>query len=247
MEITKREIIVSIIIISVMLILGLFISEKILDSQLEKNDMYNKSVKIDNQELFQYGMNTNIGNAFVYGELKTVDPVTYPEIGGEYMTIKKVTEEWTMHEREVDDYNSKGEKTGSHIEYYWTWDEIKSDYKNCETISFLSIEFPYGKIYSPYKDYIKTIDDKYDSDIRYVYYGSKTEYVGTIFSNLKDKTINNSSFYNGMNIEETIEYLESGVGLFIFKVFWFLLTVGFVIGFYYLDNDWLENKIRRRY
>ena len=29
-------------------------------------------------------MRTNVGNAFVYGDLKAVDTVTYPEIGGEY-------------------------------------------------------------------------------------------------------------------------------------------------------------------
>lgn len=40
--------------------------------------------------MFQYGMDTNVGNAFVYGDLKAVDTVTYPEIGGEYMYVEKL-------------------------------------------------------------------------------------------------------------------------------------------------------------
>ena len=77
------------------------ISEKISDSQADKNDMYNKAIHVDSSEIFQYGMNTNVGNAFVYGDLKAVDTVTYPEIGGEYIFVKKVEKRYEKHEREV--------------------------------------------------------------------------------------------------------------------------------------------------
>ena len=93
-EITKREIIASITIIAVMLLIGVLISEKISDSQADRNDMYNKAIHVDSSEIFQHGMNTNVGNAFVYGDLKAVDTVTYPEIGGEYMYVEKVKEKY---------------------------------------------------------------------------------------------------------------------------------------------------------
>lgn len=88
-EITKREILVSISIIAVMILFGILISSKISEHQMDKNEIYNKAVKIESQEMFQYGMDTNVGNAFVYGDLKAVDTVTYPEIGGEYMYVEK--------------------------------------------------------------------------------------------------------------------------------------------------------------
>lgn len=69
-EITKREILASISIIAVMLLIGVLISAKISDHQMDQYEVYNKAVKIESQELFQYGMNTNVGNAFVYGDLK---------------------------------------------------------------------------------------------------------------------------------------------------------------------------------
>lgn len=88
-EITKREILASISIIAVMILFGILISSKISEHQMDENEIYNKAVKIESQEMFQYGMDTNVGNAFVYGDLKAVDTVTYPEIGGEYMYVEK--------------------------------------------------------------------------------------------------------------------------------------------------------------
>ena len=241
-EITVREIIASISIIAIMLLFGVLIHGKISEHQMDKNEIYNKAVKIESKDLFQYGMDTNVGNAFVYGELKAVDTVTYPEIGGEYMSVKKETEEYTRHTRTVYEYDDEGNITGSHEEVYYTWDNIRNESLSCKKVTFLDIEFNYGQIYSPHRNYIKTVYDKWDSDIRYLYYGSGTSYTGTIFTSLKDKTISkDTKFYNDMTIEEATEYLESGIGgLIVFWFFWIILIVGCVIGFYYLDNKWLE-------
>ena len=100
-EITKREILASISIIAVLLLIGFIISGKISDHLIDKNEKYNKAVKIKEQDLFEYGMRTDIGNAFVYGDLEAVDTVTYPEIGGKYMYVRKVEEHYTMHTRQV--------------------------------------------------------------------------------------------------------------------------------------------------
>lgn len=240
-EITKREILASISIIAVMLLIGVLISAKISEHQIDQNEIYNKSVKIETQELFQYGMDTNVGNAFVYGDLKAVDTVTYPEIGGEYMSVEKVKEKYTRHTRTVTKTRTKSDgttETYTEEEEYWTWDAIDRWSEHCDKVTFLGIEFDYGQIYKPSEHHIDT--QKESSHIRYVYYGSDTEYIGTIFTSLKDKTINNTEFYNGKSIEETVEYLESGAGVIIFWIFWMLLTGGCVFGFYYIDNKWLE-------
>ena len=58
---------------------------------------------------------------------------------------------------------------------------------------------------------------------------------------MRDKTISdNTNFYNNMNIEETVERLEYGGGEIIFWVFWIILIIACVFGFYFLDNKWLE-------
>lgn len=240
-EITKREILASISIIAAMLLIGVLISGKISEQQLDANEIYNKAVKIDNTDLFRYGMDTNVGNAFVYGDLVAVDTVTYPEIGGEYMYIEKVKERYTQHTRQVAHTRTVNGKSQTYYttETYWTWDRVGSEDKKCQEISFCGIAFSSNKIDLPSTDYIDTI--KESSRIRYKYYGIGTKYTGTIFTDLRNQTISdNTNFYVDKNIEETVEYLESGGGLIIFWIFWIALIGVCVFGFYYLDNKWLE-------
>lgn len=237
-EITKREILASISIIAVMILIGVLISSKISEHQMDRNEIYNKAVKIESTDLFQYGMDTNVGNAFVYGDLKAVDTVTYPEIDGEYMYVEKVKEKYTKHTRTITYKDSNG-KTKTKKETYWTWDRVGSEDKKCNEVTFCGITFSSNKINLPYSNHIDTI--KESSHIRYKYYGVGTEFTGTIFTDLRDKTISdNTNFYNGMNIEETVEHLQSGGGEIIFWIFWILLTGGCVYGFFYIDNKWLE-------
>lgn len=107
-EITKREILASISIIAMMLLIGFVISGRISNYILDRNEKYNKAIKIESSELFEYGMITNVGYAFVYGDLKAVDTVSYPEINGEYMYIEKIEEHYNMHTRTVTTTDSKG-------------------------------------------------------------------------------------------------------------------------------------------
>lgn len=240
MEITKREIIASISIIAIMLLIGFLISSKISESQMDKNEVYNKAVKIQEQDLFQHGMDTNVGNAFIYGELKTVDPVTYPEIDGQYMYVKKAKERYTRHTRTVTKTRMVNGKSQAYTqtEVYWTWDVINTESKHSKLVTFLGIEFEYGEIYIPEESQIDT--QKESSNIRYVYYGSPTTCMGTAFASLKDGKLKDAQFYESKSIEETINYLESEVGIILFWIIWVIIICGSVFAFYYFDNKWLE-------
>lgn len=240
-EITKRELLASVSIIAIMLLIGVLISEKISEAQLDTNEKYNKAIKIDTIDLFEYGMRTNVGYAFVYGDLEAVDTVSYPEIDGSYMCIEKIKEEYTKHTRTVSDYDSDGNKIGEHEEEYWTWDIVNRESLKCEEISFLGHVFTSDKIDIPGDHYyIDTI--KESSKIRYKYYGVDTSFVGTIFTDLRFNTItDNTPFYVNMTIEQTVKYLETGSYVIFFWIFWIILTGFCVYGFYYADNNWIEN------
>lgn len=241
LEITKREVLASVSIIAVMVLIGVLISNKISEYQMDKNEGYNKAVKIESTDLFQYGMETNVGNAFVYGNLEAVDTVTYPEIGGEYIYVEKIEERYIMHTRPVAHTRIVNGKSQTYYttETYWTWDRVGSEDKKCNEVAFCEVEFNINKIQLPDSEYVDTV--KESSHIRYKYYGVGTKYTGTIFTDLRDNTISdNSSFYKDMDIEETVGYLESGIEVIAFWIFWALLICGCVFGFYYLDNKWLE-------
>lgn len=242
-EITKREILVSIIIIAIMLLLGIIIHGNINDKLMLEYQKYNTALQIENDaDLFTYGMRTNVGNAFVYGDLKAVDTVTYPEIGGEYSYVEKVKERYTRHTRTVTRTRTVNGKTQTYTEteVYYTWDRVDSWSKHCDKISFLDVEFDYGTISFPSSDYITTQMES--GTVRYKYYGAGVKYTGTLYAVLNDNTISETSFYNNNNIEETIESLKSGWQLVVFWILWILLTAGCVVGFYYIDNRWLEDR-----
>lgn len=240
MEITKREIIASISIIALMLIIGFVISNQISEYQMDKNEIYNKAVKIESSELFRYGMDTNVGNAFVYGELKAVDTVTYPEIDGEYMYIEKIKERYTKHTR-TKTYKDSNGKTKTKTETYYSWDYAGSEDLSCNEVSFCDVTFSSYKFCLPDANYIDTI--KESSKVRYKYYGVATSYTGTIFTELRDKTIsNNSLFYANMGINSTLEYITTSQNVFLiaFWVIWIVIIIGAVVLFYKAENRWLE-------
>lgn len=174
-------------------------------------------------------MDTNVGNAFVQGELKAIDPVTYDEIDGKYMYIKKVKERYTIHTRTVT--YKVGDHTRTRTEHYWAWDCIGVDDKKCKNIQFTDIQFPVKKIEIPSPDYITTI--KESSRIRYKYYGTLETLQGTIFTSLMDGTItDNSQFFTNKNIQETMESYVQTSHIF-FYLFW-LVWIGLIAFVVYL-------------
>lgn len=241
MEITKREIIASIVIISILLIIGFFISESITNSQNDKDSEYIKATHIEDKELFQYGMDTNIGNTFVYGDLIAVDTVSYPEIDGEYMHVKKIKEKYTRHTRTVTETKTVNGKTKTYTEteVYWSWDMVNSEDKTCKEITFCGITFPTSKIQIPSAECIDSI--KESSHIRYKYYGTPVKHTGTIYAYLSDGTIPvNTEFHENMSIDELLNRYTSHVGNIIFWIVWIIFIAFVVYGFYYLENNWLE-------
>jgi hypothetical protein len=250
-RVTKREVLVSIIIVSIMLLIGFVIHGNINDKLMLEYQKYNTALQIENDSnLFSYGMKTNIGNAFVYGDLEAVDTVTYPEIKGEYMYIEKVEKRYERHERTVTKEDSDG-NTYTETEVYYEWETESRESQHSKEIKFCGVTFPYSKLNLPSSNYIETIKgDKVYSwksgervKVKFEYYGISTRYTGTIFADLRNNTIpDNTKFYNNQTIKETIDSLKSGWQLVLFWIGWILLTGGCVFGFYYIDNKWLEDK-----
>ena len=66
-SISKREIIISIAIIALMLVFGFMIHGAINDSLMLQYQEYNTALQIkEDTEMFKHAMETNVGNAFVY-------------------------------------------------------------------------------------------------------------------------------------------------------------------------------------
>lgn len=238
-EITKREAVFSIIIVALMLIIGFMISATIDDYNVDQVEKYIKAIDITDKDTFEYGMQTNVGNAFLYGEIKAVDSVSYPLLKDKkYIQIEKDIEKYTKHTRQVSHKDSKG-RTYYTTETYWTWDRIGYEKKSCKEITILGVKFK-RDIVDLNSEYIDTIKTGYH--LREKYYGVPAIVKGTIFATLKDNNLKEPYFYRDDTIKEARENLEQNSFIVkgLFWMFWIGCIAGAVYGFVYLDNKWLE-------
>lgn len=244
MEITKREILFSIIIALVMMILGIFIDSGLQDSIQENLSQYYKALKIESQEPFQYALDTSIGNSLVYGEIVATNPVSFKEYNGEYFYIEKVYEHYTRHTRTVTYTDSSG-KTKTKEEEYYTWDVVDREKKISESFNL------YGNVFAnPLNGLPKDESEnfKIDSNDRYYFVFVPKSITGTIEAKIgKDQifSFNEDSeiqFYFDKTPEEVIASLEDSqiLSRLLFWIVWILLTGGCIAVFCYFDNRWLE-------
>lgn len=264
MEITKREILFSIIILAGMLIVGFFINSAIEENNTKNNEVYYLATKIEDENQFQYGLKTSIGNTLTYGEVSATTPVSMEEISGEYFYIEKVTEEYNRHTRIVTYTDSKG-KTQTKTEVYYSWDYEKSESKQSDGFYFMSMSFKNNIVGLPCvranlsevaveKDYVRSNyiynNGFFESvgDTREYYNVVPVSFVGTFEARLYDNALENFSggecltFHNDKTIAETIEDIESSsdFSVIAFRIVWGILTIGAIVGFCYVDNRWLE-------
>lgn len=239
-EVTKREIIFSIIIASFMIIIGIFIGNKIINNINDGNIKYSTAVKIDNNESqFKHGLNTNFGNALVYGDLYAVDTVS---LGTEKnkIVILRDYEEYRRHTRKRTYTDSNGH-TKIKTEVYYSWDNISSQLVKNNYVSFCGNVFKTSEFPIPSVHYIKTESCGYNR--RYVYSVVDPHYVGTLYANLDNNSILDAKFAENITLKESVEYFSTST----YAVLWFwihyVILIGFVIfGFCYLENNWLEDK-----
>lgn len=160
-KIKKREIIFSVLILSVLLIIGILISNSVQDSLNKEAEKYRLAVKVDNdEEYFKYLFETSAGNVLASGSINAVDPVINPEINGEYLGIIKYIEywhEWDEYVTVYEDTDGDGKDDTSHTEVVhhkeWKYKNAESHYSNYLTfmgVQFKTNEFslPNSKTYS---------------------------------------------------------------------------------------------------
>ena len=239
MEITKREIIASVSVLAIMFILGIIVGGYYDDYYQDLHAKYHKAFKIkEDKDIFTYGMKTNIGHAFVEGELKAIDPVSHEDVEDEYLVLRRVKEKYTMHTRTVT--TKVNGKTKTKTETYWTWDEVDRETYRAEEVNFLGVDFKASQFDLPATSYITTVSGGYH--IRYKYCGLDKSFKATIFTQLKDNNIQESEVEvnRDKTIQEVLEEYTNNSHMLMFWFLWFVLTGLVVYLFVYLDNDWLN-------
>lgn len=268
-EITRREIMVSVIIFFVLLSLGFLISNFIIEKKIIEIEKYNKALKINNDnDLFAYSVETEVGDILAYGRFSIDSGVSFDELKDEYTYIRKETERYTKHSEEVCDTDSDGHRH-CHTEYYYSWDNIDVEAKSVSNIKFMKTNYDYG-LFSNYPVYTldiasNIVDNKKrnvngvylyekntfwtsEGDIRYIYYYTPKVFTGTIFAKATKKTIMNVNGSGTINInltdlETTLKDKKNSTTIIniVFWIIWLIIIGLAIYGFVYMENDYLED------
>lgn len=224
--------------------LGIWLSNPIISSVTQDAENIVSAVQVKDSTKFDYCMRTNVGDFIGEGMLYTVDPVSIPDISGQYGMIEKLTQEYEMETRIVTTVDAKG-NTHTHTETYWEWNTKKHEEWEATTVKFLGKTFkPKDIMFRYHTSYYKTIDaprQLFHDKTRYVYYVAPTTYQGTLSGIADNNSFSKLRFRNGNTIQRTIERAMSNIkGAPIgFWIFWSLLTIGVSILFCYFENKWL--------
>lgn len=233
-QITLREILLTIIISLFLLMCGNSISQVIENKIEEKNENLNTALKIEDEDSFAWALQTNPGYAFVYGKLTTETPLIDKNIKGEWIYLYKDYKHYTQHTRTVT--HSNGKTTWTTTEIYYTWDTIKTKSDTANNVAFCG----QGGLPLTYDDhYIKSV--RIDSDDKIEYYGTKNNVNGTIYTTIKDNKIKKTKFYETtikkyMNFKK-ISYKTIFI---IFWIIWIFLIIILNIVIIAFDNYWLD-------
>lgn len=247
-EVTPREIAVSVIILFVMLALGWIVTNAIRQSNHDKHTRLDVALQITDKDIYNHAINTKLGDIVAYGTMQGERPITNDRVAGQYSYLKEVEEHYVKKTRVVTyscNCNSKGQcSTCTRTETYWEWDEYNTiEYTNNNVIFFDNI-YSYNIFTNYPKNYIDTV--KTERKIRFVYYGVPYQFPTSIIVNTSSGTI--QAFDGGAirlypynTPDEAISVDEFGGGFFIaiFWVIWLVVIGAAIYGYVYLENNYL--------
>lgn len=257
-EITKREILVSIIIVFLMITLGFPLSNKILEGATESYEIHQKALKVKDSDTFGYAIKTQQGNLIAEGEFESVDPVNFPGYKGEFTEITKYKEKYVMKTRYIPEVKDSEGKTitPARTETYWEWDSAGSQTVTSKKFNYLGQEFNVSdfSLISRRSVDAKNVTDKakgyYEYDGRKVRYYYKiipvkfnTGFIAYSGENgLKDINGRSKITLSKNNIQEIVESSKASMerSEVVFWMIWILLTGGLIYGYVSLENRYLD-------
>jgi hypothetical protein len=237
-KITKRELIVCIAVIALWICATVGIDYHVTQRKDDEAIQYEQAVQIKSPDMFKHAINTRLGDILTYGQVKTVDPVGYLEIGKKYMSASWIKEEYKRHTRTVYHSNGKG-GTYTTTETYYSWDEVNEGRIASKDVKYLGQEIPTIEIHVN-EEHIKTVQT--EPDVRFKYYGVPKNFKATMFIHANGKA-NVKSTYKDENIKEVVQSKWNSIKT-AKMITWItsMILMCIVIGvFVYRKNKWLND------
>ena len=238
--ITLRELIFSVFIIGMLTVVGFLIDTRIESNVNNSNMKYRQAPDILTDSEFQHGIKTNIGDAFVNGKFESVDSVSYGKVDGEYLFIRITEQEYRMHTVHYTTTDNKGH-VHHHTRHYWSWDTINSTSKNAKKVKYCGVEFDYDKFSYLFIGSNSTIIDT-GFNLREIIETIPTNFNASVFGTLKNKSIlGKPELHECSAVALRNHYIVEHASM-VFWIVWSIFILFVVVGFFVIDNVWLENE-----
>ena len=247
-EVTPREAIFSVTIASALVLVGFLVSGHIEHLVNQRTLEYRQAAQIADTNEFALAMSTDVGNAFVHGAFRALDPVSHENLGGKWAAIRASHEKYTMHTRVVHYTVTTG--TGKHrrthtrtrTEHYWTWDNYKTERLRCKDVEFCGSKFDFGKFaYSGGCYAGKIVPTGHHR--RIVFTMMRPEFAATTYTQLRDGTVaGGSTLVADSTIQQLYDNATRSCAVTIFWWIWGVLIALAVVGFVVVENRWMEDK-----
>lgn len=234
-DVTYRELGVGTLIFVLCMMLSIGIASVIQSSLREVANRYSAALIIDNQEQFDHAREYNYGNSLTYVTVTSDDLVSFSGVHGEYLYMAKDSYEWV----ETKHYDENHKYTHS----TWDWKFRGTTTKKSSTFNIMGIKIQGNNIQTFPTSHITT--HRY-GDWKYVYSGCKPGVSGTLFGNLHDGTLTNGEglYHNQTQASVVQSKIAAADAAFpTTMIVCVIISIAGVIGFFCLDNDWL-NRIR---
>ena len=241
-NVTWRTIIRTILVMGLVLLISwgfIGLSNTSVDNIIERNERFNNMIKVTDEDILNYCINSQINEFLINGNAKAEQPVTLEELKGEYSYIKKTKYHYESHiETYTESYTDSNGKvhTVTKTRTVWEWEYKNSEEWSTNTVKLLGKSFDYNNTSHStntikYKDYgIKPNslwkDDHYyytDDDTRYEYSIVPLEFTTTFIS---DYNLDMKEGFYSSSIEDVITP-QSTTGI---RVFFYILIMITIIG-----------------
>lgn len=262
-EITPKEWLISIIVAILSVALAIIFYAPVRDNMNKELRRYQSAIQINDATQFSYSQKTSVGDVLGFGELVASEPVTFPELINSYAVVSKNQERYTEHERQVcNGYDKKGDCTGYHTEYYYTWDSNGSQVLISNTFTFLGVTFGKDDVSgigdfnemvldaSTYADLSNVVSSKYEyqtkrfwganvGDLRWYYKYLPVKTSGTLFAHFFVDNKEKHNYFYTQTPDDVISSLIQKQKIFTF--FWFFFWIALPVGAYLLiAYDYIE-------
>ena len=245
MEVTKREILFSAIILAIMIGLGVWISNPLVSKASEKALKVVSATRVKDSDNFDYIRRTNVGHFIAEGELIANDTLRSPDLQGIYSRIEKITEEYRLHTETYTTTDGKGH-VQVHTRTYHSWDEVKRENNVSTSFTFLGKRFTAKEIkYNVPTEKSVTVEDKttkwYENERRFVYRTTPIVVSGIMDGTAEDKAYKELTFKKDYTIDKAVEKAEKNIGTapVVFWILWSIVIASVVTLFYVCENKWL--------